>query len=245
MAKEKTGVYEMELSEKKVAYLSNPAVKEGLLIYLTSNSKIASARWDSARGFKQAFDNRDKETVINEDGKPVPRWDTKSKFYKFVGITDANGSQLFNAVDFDDNNTVDGRKLSEVGFTVGKVYALSSMLEDGEFLEFLEYGAKVVASDRIEDIARLSDKGLINLIKSFHASKEQEQEQEQETIDYDVYIKSVVDTLNDVHDGAVYDGIIDLLAYVYGKHDNGKSSAKAKKGISTFIEYLKSRYGIK
>ena len=189
----KTVIYDLDLSEKRVNMLSNPDLKDGLLTYLNGINAVSSGRWAMAKGFRKAYENMSKETRLNEDGQQVKRFETSGKFYKFVGIKDANASQLLNACYLNDSFTADGHSLEEYGFSIGKVYALHARFKDGQdsaghptyntsaILDFFEYALnKLLLKENIADIAKLSDKGLLNAIKTYDESiKATEQATEQ------------------------------------------------------------------
>ena len=186
-------IYDLDLSEKRVNMLSNPDLKDGLLTYLNGINAVSSGRWAMAKGFRKAFENMSKETRLDENGQQVKRFETSGKFYKFVGIKDANASQLLNACYLNDSFTSDGHTLEEYGFSIGKVYALHARFKDGQDAKgnptyntqdmqaFFEYAlTKILLKESITDIAKLSDKGLLNAIKTYDESlKPQEQTQEQ------------------------------------------------------------------
>ena len=169
-------VYSLEVNLNRIGKLTCNEVKEGLTAYVTGKAVVEGARWDMARGFKLAYAHADDEKTVNDKGEQVLRWKNKHAFNEWVGISDQNSSMLFGAVDYDERHEIeDGRKLSDCGFSIGKVYAMKCALEDKDGVEvdgvsmvgFIEYAMTVLATDRIQDVVRLSDKSIMNMLKVY------------------------------------------------------------------------------
>ena len=163
-------VFTTELTEVKLNSIINPDLKEGLLTMIKGMADVSQGRWTTAEGLYKAFNNYEKEVRTDDEGNEVKRFATKGKFYEFINVKDANGSQMISAVEFNDLVSIDGKSLKEHGFTVGKVYTLSSMVGNDDLLMFFEYAIKAMHVKSVSDMARLSDKGLINMVKSWKDS---------------------------------------------------------------------------
>ena len=163
-------VFTTELTEVKLNSIINPDLKDGLLTMIKGMADVSQGRWTTAEGLYKAFNNYEKEVRTDDEGNEIKRFATKGKFYEFINVKDANGSQMISAVEFNDLVNVDGKSLKDHGFTVGKVYTLASMVGNDDLLMFFEYAVKAMHVKSVSDMARLSDKGLINMVKSWKES---------------------------------------------------------------------------
>ena len=198
-------VLSRELSEKKLATLTEGLVKENLNTYFTSMQGIAKSTWTAYKAFSVAYANMASEKVKNPEGLEIDRFKTKGQFYDFVGVNDSTGSLMLRAVGFNAVFSIDGKSLEDMGFSAGKVDMLSRVGEykpaKGEeaatydaatFTKFLNYVAKRIGLD-ITALATMSDASLKALIKEWTEEgkpeepkpmqEKQEKQEKQETIE--------------------------------------------------------------
>ena len=261
-----TNVFTTELTEVKLNSIINPDLKEGLLTMIKGMADVSQGRWTTAEGLYKAFNNYEKEVRIDDEGNEVKRFATKGKFYEFINVKDANGSQMINAVEFNDLVNVDGKSLKDHGFTVGKVYTLASMVGNDDLLTFFEYAVKAMHVKSVSDMARLSDKGLINMVKSW---KESLKPKEDKSDNKDTSVKSDNKDTSDKSDNKdtsdksgntdtstdneVVEDIVSIdlddihredIFKVIHTYCLGESDTETQYNVIDFIKQLKKEYGI-
>ena len=250
-------VFTTELTEVKLNSIINPDLKEGLLTMIKGMADVSQGRWTTAEGLYKAFNNYEKEVRTDDEGNEVKRFATKGKFYEFINVKDANGSQMISAVEFNDLVSIDGKSLKEHGFTVGKVYTLSSMVGNDDLLMFFEYAIKAMHVKSVSDMARLSDKGLINMVKSW---KDSLNTKEDKSDNKDTSVKSdnkdtsdKSDNTDTSADNEVVEEVVSIdlddihredIFKVIRTYCLGESDTETQYNVIDFIKQLKKEYGI-
>lgn len=141
--------------------LSNKDLVKELKKIAEAMQANAKSAWTVAEGFTNIVCNE----LFADD------YDTEKEFASDMGVSKGYLSQCKNAVLFADKHDKERR------LTVGKCYRLS-VLSDEDFIDFSTWCA-----DNNLDIYYMSDKGLINMIKTWKEGLIEEIEEEAEEIE--------------------------------------------------------------
>ena len=138
---------ELTITTNTINELSNGALRKECRNYLTAINGISKSRWKCARAIANIVNGE----FFKDD------FETKRKFYAFVGLKESNGSQLISAQAVNEEFELDDK------LSVGKCYAISTL--GGEAKEFID-------TYTLDELMSMSDKAVVEAVRDWKSQDE-------------------------------------------------------------------------